>query len=114
MQAGNLRKRITLQHKVGTRDAYGQAINTWSDIATLWAEVVAVSGAEGLHGLQVESEVKQKVTVRYRAELADPRGVNAWRFSFDGRIFDIEACLFDDMKKRYVVLLCAEGLNDGQ
>lgn len=113
MQAGNLRKRIKLQQKVGTRDSWGQAVNTWQDVATIWAQVEAGPGKEALHGKQVESETSQKVTVRYRAELADPRAVNAWRFSFDGRTMNIQACMFIDMQKRYVTLLCSEGLNDG-
>ena len=113
MQAGNLRKRITLQKRVGTRDAWGQLVNSWQDIAPIWAEVEMVSGKEGLHGLQVESSMSCKVTVRYRPELADPRQVNAWRFVFDGRTLNIGAMLYADMKKRYCVLLCDEGLNDG-
>ena len=113
MQAGNLRKRITLQQKTGAQDDFGQAVISWVNIATVWAEVEAASGDEALHGKQVESEVKSKVTVRYRSELADPRAVNAWRFAFDGRTLDIQACLYQDMKKRYVVLLCSEGLSDG-
>ena len=108
-----MRKRLTLQQKTGTRDSYGQSINTWVDIATVWGEVETVGGVEALHGKQVNSAINHKVTVRYRTELAIPSTVDAWRFTYDSRILNIQAALFLDEKKRYVQLLCNEGLNDG-
>ncbi len=56
MQAGKLRHRITLQEPVKEQNpTTGAVINTWRDVATLWAEVAALSArefiaAQGLSG----------------------------------------------------------------
>ncbi|MGW8241252.1 phage head closure protein, partial [Klebsiella pneumoniae] len=44
MQAGKLRHRITLQEPVKEQNpTTGSVINTWRDVATLWAEVAPLS-----------------------------------------------------------------------
>lgn len=113
MQAGNLRKRVTVQQKSGTQDDFGQFVASWQTVATVWAEVEMAGGSEQLHTKQVQSEDKYKVTMRYRSEFADPTMVDAWRLNYDGRNLNINAVLFPDMKKRYMTMMCSEGLNDG-
>ncbi|WP_200791826.1 phage head closure protein, partial [Klebsiella pneumoniae] len=47
MQAGKLRHRITLQEPVKEQNpTTGAVINTWCDVATLWAEVAPLSARE--------------------------------------------------------------------
>lgn len=109
MQAGNLRKRATLQQKSSTQDDFGQYVVTWSTVASLWCEVEALSGNERLQAKAFESEVRYRVTVRFRSEFATPPTVDAWRVLVDGRTLNIVAAMLPDMKKRYVVLDCTEG-----
>lgn len=47
MQAGKLRNRITLQESIKEQNpTTGAVINTWRDVATIWAEVSALSARE--------------------------------------------------------------------
>jgi len=46
MKIGKLDKRITLQSRSATLDDYGQELNSWSDIATVWANVKPLGGRE--------------------------------------------------------------------
>ena len=41
MQTGRLRERVTIQQENVTRDASGQELKTWPDVATVWARVVS-------------------------------------------------------------------------
>lgn len=43
IKAGQLRHRITLQVSTTTRDDYGGTIQTWADVATVWASVDPLS-----------------------------------------------------------------------
>lgn len=44
MIIGRLRQRIILQKFESYRDPFGQIIKGWKDVATVWAEVKAVTG----------------------------------------------------------------------
>lgn len=47
MQAGKLRHRVTLQEPVKEQNpTTGAVINTWRDVATIWAEVYPLSARE--------------------------------------------------------------------
>jgi SPP1 family predicted phage head-tail adaptor len=46
MRAGGLDRRVTLQRFTVTTDDYGEEIQTWSDLATVFAEVRQQSGRE--------------------------------------------------------------------
>ena len=55
MDIGKLDKRITLQSRSATLDSYGQEIDSWTDVATVWANVKPVGGREKLRSMQVDS-----------------------------------------------------------
>jgi len=57
MRAGRLDKRITIQQKSLTRDAFGAAIPSWTTFATVWAEVKS----EGQSGSIVDSADAEQV-----------------------------------------------------
>lgn len=46
MNPGKLDRRIVLQVRTLSRDGTGSRVETWSDSATLWAEVVTQKGSE--------------------------------------------------------------------
>jgi SPP1 family predicted phage head-tail adaptor len=113
MRSGDLRKRVTLQRRDTTKDSYGQQVNTWADVATVWASIEGLSARELLAAQSVQSEVSHRITVRYRSELSDPKAVAAMRAVYNGRLFDISGAMNLDERNRTVELLCAEGLNNG-
>lgn len=66
MKAGKLDRRIQIKTKTATRDSYGAEILTYSTLATVWAEIVPVSGREYFLAAQFVPEAQLKVRIRYR------------------------------------------------
>ena len=108
MQAGLLRKRLTLQQRSKSQDSYGQPLLTWSDVATVWGEIVPLSGSESVSADSLQASTSHQITIRYRS------GVNtALRIKYGVRLFDIQNVLNQDERNKTLTLLCIEGLSDG-
>lgn len=106
MRAGTLRERITWQTFTVVQDEHGEPIETWVDVATVWASVLGrasgerfISGAE-----QVMAAVSHTVRIRYRDDLTvQMRGI--WR---GNRYLYIENIIDPDGRKADLVLMCRE------
>ncbi len=68
-QPGSLDRRITIQQNTTTRDAAGQPIPSWADLATVWAEVVPTGGREIFEAQQTGAETVAKFRIRYRGDV---------------------------------------------
>jgi SPP1 family predicted phage head-tail adaptor len=91
--AGRLRHRITLQSKETTRDVMGGEIITWVDVATVWAEVSALSGRALIAAQQAQSEITARIIVRKAAagSIADD-----WRIKHGADIYTLHAIIPSD------------------
>lgn len=88
MQPGRMDRRVTLQARTVTQDAYGEEIPTWVDIATVWAHRVELRGDERWQALQSVAKTDIKYNIRYMD------GLNPMdRLIEGGRVFDIKAVL---------------------
>ncbi len=65
MKIGRMRYRITIQFPCGTVDDYGNAIEDWQDLTTVWADIVPINGREYLTASQATSETQYKIYIRY-------------------------------------------------
>lgn len=103
MQAGRLRHRVTIQQPVETRNAFGEAIKTWSTVATIYASVEPLSGREMFDAEQVQSEISHRVRLRYRSGLT-----TRMRLLYGSRVLHIQAVI--DVKERHqeLQLMCRE------
>jgi SPP1 family predicted phage head-tail adaptor len=113
MRAGVLRHRITIQSRSSGRDALGGQVPTWSDVATVWADVQPLSGRELLAAQANKSELTHTVTIRYQSQFSDPKVMAAMRILYAARIFNIHASIDPDERHIALELACGEGLNDG-
>jgi SPP1 family predicted phage head-tail adaptor len=116
MRISKLQQRITVQRRSATLDAYGQEINSWINIGTVWAEVKPLSGREKLRNssMVVESQLTHQVTVRYSELFVPPTIADAWRILFGTRIFNITASMNVDEGDKTIIFDCTEGSLDGQ
>lgn len=105
MKAGKLRHRITIQNPVETTNDVGDVTTTWEDFATVWAEIIPLSGREYWESKQVNSEVTGKIRIRYLAGVTPKM-----RAKFGDRIFNIEAVINPEEKNIELVLLVSEKL----
>jgi SPP1 family predicted phage head-tail adaptor len=109
MRAGRLRHRVRLQRSTQAPDAVNDPVLTWSDLATVWAQVEPLAGREFFAAQQVQTAVSHRITLRYRAGITpkdrvawlDP-ATRAWRY------FDINAVLDRDEKHRQLDLMVTE------
>ena len=109
MPAGQLNQRVTLQRRASGLDAAGQTSTTWSDVATLWANVRPLRGRDLLAAAQQQATFDAKVTIRYRADVlatdrlvwgTQPLEIVGEPINVDGRSVDLE-------------LMCTHGVRAG-
>lgn len=86
------------------KDAAGQPVETWADVATIWSDVRFQSGAEVL---RAGSEVAiKRATIRIRSRT----DVDAsWRMRYKGEVFDVKSALpADDRAFMFMVVEAAK------
>lgn len=106
MKAGKLRHRITLQAQSATQDAFGGQANTWTDVATVWAEIITLEGRELLAAQAVHNESRYKIRMRGISGDVNP----AWRVKFGSRHLNILNAMNVEERGIEWQLLCSEGL----
>ncbi len=103
MRIGRLNYRVKLQAIVPTTDAEGFTVESWQDVATVWAHVAPLLGREALQASQLEEKITHRVTMRYRGDLN-----NRMRLTFQGRIFQVQSILSPDEARQALQVMCEE------
>lgn len=103
-------RKIILQSPSGTRNAIGERVTTWTNVATVWAEISPLSVRDLLAAGQMQSEVSHRVRVRYGASIAAID--SSWRVLYGTRVFVISGVRNINEAGREFELLCHEGLRD--
>lgn len=99
---------VVLQSPAGSRDAVGERTTTWTDVATVEAEISPLSGRDLIAAGQTQSEVTHRVKVRYGPSIA---AIDAsWRVLFGARVFVVSWVRNLDETSRVLELICSEGL----
>jgi SPP1 family predicted phage head-tail adaptor len=106
LESGKLTDRITIQSFSSTRDSFGQPVETWADLVSLWAWVKYTNGQEFISAGQ-QAETQASMRIRYRTDLT-----TSMRVSFNSKLFNIKAVL-PSSERDYVDLVVSEGLNNG-
>ena len=105
MPAARLKQRVTIEQQSLAPDGLGGAARGWATLATVWAEVMPVSGREALFAFRLESPVTHRVTIRYRTDVkAD------MRLNYESRILTIRAVINRGEENRYLEILAEEGV----
>lgn len=102
MGAGALRHRVALQVKTCGHDVFGGPIQTWETVAVVWASFEAMSTREYFSAQQVQSEVTQRIRIRYRADVRPDM-----RVLYNMRVFEIVGILGNN-RQNQLVLMCKE------
>lgn len=84
MDIGRLKHRITFQKLQQTKNEYGEVLDNWLDVKTVWAEIKPVSGNQFFAAKQINSEISHNVYIRYRSDLSPNM-----RIKYKERIFDM-------------------------
>lgn len=108
MEAGKLRHQVQIQRKAVTADSnFGGMVETWEDLSKPWAEVVPLQGRELVNAQAVNAEVTTRITIRFTDI------TTADRILFDGKYYNLQSVIDQDLRHRNLVILASEGLNEG-
>lgn len=108
MRIGKLNRRVSLQQSGTERDAAGQAIASWTEIAKPWADIRYLNGKEYATSGTVVSGATVSVRIRYRTDVKA-----SMRVVYGETIFNILAVLPDEERRDRLDLACNTGVNDG-
>lgn len=104
---GMRRARVTLQVATQTADGAGGANRTWSNVATLWAQVTPRKGGERLLGERKEARQQWRVVMRWRADVTGDH-----RLIWQSRVLTIENVVDPDGRKRWLTIEAEEGRHE--
>ena len=110
INAGELNQRITLQQKTTTRNAIGEAVVTWSDVATVWAKVMPLRGNAFYTANQEQHVIDARFLIRERA------GLNVgMRLLWKGQPYDITNLIpGTDQYQGTIEITAVNGVKDGR
>ncbi len=105
---GKLRHRLKIQAAAPTEDPYGGRSDPWAKpvtVATVWGRIESLRGRERMHAMQLEDRVTHRVRIRYRDDVTAQQ-----RLVIGSRVFNIRAVIDRDGRRRWLELLCEEGV----
>lgn len=106
---GNMDRRVILQSPNQARDAMGQMVLTWTDVATVWAEQVSMTSREKIAAAGTVAERMSKFRIRFRTDVTE-----RWRLVEGSTGYDITSAQPYGSRKDRLELLCMEGQKDGR
>lgn len=105
MQTGRLRERLTIQQQSVTRDASGEQLIAWTEVATVWGQVSPGASNERFLASagQRVAEVTHTARIRYRSGITPKM-----RILWETRVLEIISVVDPDGRLRTTILLCKE------
>ena len=102
VRSGMLRHRVIIQTKSSTRNALGERLDSWTEVATVWGNVRPVTGAEILRSDTEISTTDYLIRIRYRSDVTTSHRVQLE----DGTTLDIQRVIDVNGRKRETELSC--------
>ncbi len=105
MPAGRLRHRVRIEQPVLTPDGMGGSTKAWQELATVWAEIVAISSGEAVLAGKLTPRIARRFRLRYRADITA-----AMRLVYEGRVFNILSVINENEADAMLEILAEEGV----
>ena len=96
----SLNRWVTLEAQTLTPDGGGGYSASWDAVATVWAAIEPVSGAEVFGPDANEARVRYRIAIRRRTDVSAGMRVND-----GGRLFAIKAVLDDGPQSQFLTLM---------
>lgn len=101
---GAMNQRVTIRTATTTTStATGEQVDTWADVATVWARVNPLAGRERYAAQAIQSELAYRVTLRYRSGV-----VPKMRLTWESKTLEIVSAANEGATDRFSVLDCSE------
>ena len=101
MKAGELDQRVSLQRREQGEDDWGQPIDAWVIVGTVWAAVLPLRAAEVIRADAVTNIMDVKVKMRYR-----PGITSAMQVLHGSDTYEITSVIDVRSARRELELLC--------
>ena len=88
MRSGSFRHRIVIQQRGSGVDSWGQPLDTWVDLASVWAHIRHLSGTESIKADVPTSVVQASIRIRWRTDVDA-----GMRVMHGTTVYEIEAVL---------------------
>jgi len=111
MKIGRLDKRITIEQRSDTKDAYGQKVLSWNAIGTVWANIKPIGARERLAAMAYESVISHTVAIRYNPDFLPVLSADSMRIIYGTRTLQITGAHDLDEARRHIIFDCIEGRN---
>ena len=109
---GSLRCQITIQSRQSGVDGAGQPINIWTDVATVWANVLGETGMASIRKTLPRDGVSVSLDA-YSFRVRFMTGIVAgMRVIYEGATFDILQVRMDYTGRLWTDLVCEAGRQD--
>jgi SPP1 family predicted phage head-tail adaptor len=102
---GAFRQKLTYQEPTLAKDAVGQPIESWEDVAVVWAKISPLSARESWWAQQTHATTTHQITCRYDARIK-PTG----RLKLGDRLFAIGGVMNVDERRIFLILACTEAI----
>jgi len=96
-----MNQRVTLLKREQGRDAAGQPVEGWPEVATIWANVKFQTGAEVMRANAETSIVRVSIRIRARPDVD-----GAWRVRYLGVEYDVKSVLPDSADRQFAFIVC--------
>jgi SPP1 family predicted phage head-tail adaptor len=101
MRNGTLNSFVTVKYRTSGQDAAGQPLDTWVELARMWANIKNRTGAESIRADQEASIVRTSIRVKWREDVTADMRV------YDGlKVYEIKAVLPCEDERDRVDLVC--------
>jgi len=107
-----LDQRVAIERVSRMPDGMGGTTESWAPIATVWAQVVPVRGAEKREAMRISPEARMKVRIHWQGDAAgQPFCTPADRLVWRGRTYNIESAVPWGGRERFIEILISEGVS---
>ena len=101
MQAGKLRRQITIQSRTAAQSGSGEVSYTWATLATVWSERIDLRAGERMMASQPTAVLDSVFVIRYRTDVD-----STMRVVDGGDTFEVDAVRNPEGRNRQLELLC--------
>lgn len=105
MEAGKLRRRVTIERPVVSQDGFGGEVVVWEAVATVWAAVEPILGREFVEARLEGGELTTRIRIRKRDDVA-----HKCRVRHGEDVYEVESVQHVRTENRELVLMCRQVL----
>ncbi|GIV86627.1 MAG: hypothetical protein KatS3mg054_0656 [Chloroflexus sp.] len=104
MRPSWLKHRVTIQQLAVTQNTYGEQVETWTDLRSVWASIEPLRGQEYIASKTMQAAVDHRIRLRYAADITP----HNHRIVYKSRIFEIESVIHVREARVETQLMCRE------